>query len=174
MYQIGESVSIIPWLTGEPCTFTSNLDVARQVVSGSQKTDFNKGMFGTGPLLLWGMNLFAADGDVWHKHRRVVGPAFNNNLYESVWDRTQATYNEILATDQWSTNEQVALPAIQKITFKLALSVIAVCGFGFSVAWDEPELSEDGSMSVQEALQIVTDNNALAFAPGWVKNPPFK
>ncbi len=30
---------------------------------------------------MWGMNLFAADGDVWRKHRRVVGPAFNNKLY---------------------------------------------------------------------------------------------
>lgn len=84
------------------------------------------------------------------------------------------TYNEMLATDQWSTNGQVALPAVQRITFKLTLSVIAVCGFGFSVAWDEPEISEDGSMSVQEALRIVTDNSALAFAPKWVKNLPFK
>ncbi|KAK0220433.1 hypothetical protein IW262DRAFT_1023854 [Armillaria fumosa] len=84
MYKTGENVSIIPWPTDDPCIFTSKLDVARQVVSGSHKTDFNKGKFGTGPLLLWGMNLFAADGDVWRKHRRAVGRAFNNNLHELV------------------------------------------------------------------------------------------
>ncbi len=51
VYKTGETVSIVPWLTGEPGIFTSNLDVARQVMSGSHKTDFNKGKFGTGPLL---------------------------------------------------------------------------------------------------------------------------
>ncbi|KAK0452607.1 cytochrome P450 [Armillaria borealis] len=147
LYKTGENVSIVPWLTGDPGIFTSNLDVARQVVSGSHKTDFKKGAFGTGLCCeMWGMNLFAADGDVWRKHRRVVGPVFNNKLYKSVWNQTQMTYNEMLLT----------------------LSVIAVCGFGFSIAWDEPEISEDGSMSVQEALRIVTDNSALAFAPKWV------
>lgn len=51
MYKTGETVSVVPWLTGDPGIFTSNLDVARQVVSGSHKTDFKKGKFGTGPLL---------------------------------------------------------------------------------------------------------------------------
>jgi hypothetical protein len=27
------------------------------------------------------MNLFTADGLVWRKHRRIVGPAFNTELY---------------------------------------------------------------------------------------------
>jgi cytochrome P450 len=29
---------------------------------------------------LWGMNLVAAEGEMWRKHRRIMGPAFNNNL----------------------------------------------------------------------------------------------
>ncbi len=29
----------------------------------------------------WGMSLVTADGDVWRKHRRIMGPAFNNKLW---------------------------------------------------------------------------------------------
>lgn len=28
----------------------------------------------------WGLSLVTADGDVWRKHRRIMGPAFNNKL----------------------------------------------------------------------------------------------
>lgn len=45
-----------------------------------------------------------------------------------MWNQTQRTYNEMLATDQWSTNGQVALPAVQKITFKVAPTVILWLG----------------------------------------------
>ena len=30
------------------------------------------------------MNLVAADKETWRKHRRIMGPAFNNNLWASV------------------------------------------------------------------------------------------
>ncbi|KAK0458099.1 uncharacterized protein EV420DRAFT_1643436 [Desarmillaria tabescens] len=83
-------------------------------------------------------------------------------------------YYEMLAADQWTTNRQVAIPAAQKITFKLALSVIGVCGFSFPLTWNEHEISEDGSMSIQQALRIVADTASLSFAPRWVKNLPFK
>ncbi len=45
-----------------------------------------------------------------------------------MWNQTQRTYNEMLATDQWSTNGQVALPAVQKITFKVAPAAILWLG----------------------------------------------
>ena len=28
----------------------------------------------------WGMNIVSAEGDVWRKHRRIMGPAFNNKV----------------------------------------------------------------------------------------------
>lgn len=37
-----ETISIIPWLIGKPNVYTSNLDVARQVVAGGIKSQWIK------------------------------------------------------------------------------------------------------------------------------------
>ncbi len=97
MYKNAENVSVVPFFIGSPVIYTSNLDVARQVIIGGYKTDFIKPVSASRALLcvspsgcypshsndigrLWGMNLVAADSDVWRKHRRIVGPAFNSQL----------------------------------------------------------------------------------------------
>ncbi|GLB42781.1 putative cytochrome P450 [Lyophyllum shimeji] len=71
-----ENVSIVPFISGVPGIYTSNLDVARQVAAGGHKSSFVKPESASQALLLWGMNLVAADGDMWRKHRRIMGPAF--------------------------------------------------------------------------------------------------
>lgn len=36
---------------------------------------------------LWGMNLVGADhNDIWRRHRRIMGPAFNNKTYVNLID----------------------------------------------------------------------------------------
>ncbi|KAG7441096.1 cytochrome P450 [Guyanagaster necrorhizus] len=175
MYRSGENVSVVPWFGGPPAIYTSNLDVTRQVASGGHKSDFIKPQEASRILLGWGMNLVAADGEVWRRHRRIMGPAFNNDLYKLVWNKTQKIYYEMLAADQWANKHEVSVPAIQRITFKLALSVIAMCGFGISFDWKEPSRSENGTMSIQEAFRIISDTGTFAvFAPKWVKRLPLK
>ncbi|KAK0237713.1 cytochrome P450 [Armillaria nabsnona] len=175
LYRSGENVSIVPWLAGPSAIYTSNLDVTRQVASGGHKSDFIKPEAGSQILLGWGMNLVAADGDVWRRHRRIMGPAFNNDLYKLVWNKTRKIYYEMLATDQWANRHEVSVPSVQKITFKLALFVIATCGFGISFDWEEPLRSENRAMPIQQAFRIISDTGAFAvFAPKWVKRLPFK
>ncbi|KAK0474149.1 cytochrome P450 [Armillaria novae-zelandiae] len=175
MYRSGENVSIVPWLAGPSAIYTSNLDVTRQVVSGSHKSDFIKHENASKILLGWGMNLAAADGDVWRRHRRIMGPAFNNDLYKLVWNKTRKIYYEMLATDQWANRHEVSVPSVQKITFKLALFVITTCGFGISSHWEEPLRSHNHAMTIQQAFRIISDTGAFAvFAPKWVKRLPFK
>ncbi|PBK68763.1 cytochrome P450 [Armillaria solidipes] len=175
MYRSGENVSVVPWLGGPSAIYTSNLDVTRQVASGGHKSDFIKSEAASKILLGWGMNLVAADGEVWRRHRRIMGPAFNNDLYKLVWNKTRKIYYEMLATDQWSNRHEVSVSAVQKITFKLALFVIATCGFGISFDWEEPSRSENRAMPIQQAFRIISDTGTFAtFAPKWVKRLPFK
>lgn len=170
-----ESVSIVPFISGVPGIYTSNLDVARQVAAGGHKSSFIKPETASRALLLWGMNLIAADGDMWRKHRRIMGPAFNNKLYQMVWTETLETYREMVSAEGWSKKESIDVPVIQTLTFKLALLIIGKCGFGFSFNWTAPPSAPDGSMSVQEALRIVADSHMLVIsAPKWLLALPFR
>ncbi|TFK38021.1 cytochrome P450 [Crucibulum laeve] len=171
----GENVSIVPFISGVPGIFTSNLDVARQVSAGGHKSAFVKPQTASRALLLWGMNLVAADGEQWRKHRRIMGPAFSNKLYQQVWIETAETYREMISAERWADKKVVDIPVIQTLTFKLALLIIGRCGFGFSFDWSAPPTAPDGSMSVQEALRVVADSYMIStMTPKWVQNLPFK
>ena len=51
---------------------------------------------------------------------------------------------------------------------QLAIFVIAACGFGLPFSWNEPPTGEDGSMSLQESLRLVSDYNLVrTSAPNW-------
>ncbi|KAF8155579.1 cytochrome P450 [Crassisporium funariophilum] len=168
-----ETVSLVPYIVGVPTFYTSNLDVARQVAGGGHKTSFIKPQSASLALLLWGMNLVAADGETWRKHRRIMGPAFNNKLYQMVWTETLKTYHEMVVAEGWTGKKEIDVPVIQTLTFKLALLIIGKCGFGFSFDWFAPPRSADGSMSLQEALRVVADSHMIAlFLPKWIQRLP--
>ncbi|KAF8649606.1 hypothetical protein AX16_005697 [Volvariella volvacea WC 439] len=121
------------------------------------------------------MNLGAAEGEMWRKHRRIMGPAFNNDLYQHVWAETLNTYRDMVATEGWSKVDVIDVPAVQSLTFKLALLIIGKCGFGFPFDWQEPPTALDGTMSIQEALRIVADTVMIAVGvPQWVQSLPLK
>ncbi|KAJ3878539.1 cytochrome P450 [Lentinula edodes] len=175
LYTSNESVSIVPFLIGEPLIWTSNLNVARQIASGGNRTGFFKPRWSARALLLWGMNLFAAEGDTWRKHRRVMGPAFNNELYRLVWTQTMKTYRDMVTSEKWEGKASVSVPVIQELTFKLALLVLGTCAFGFSFRWDEPPRTSSGNLSIQETIRTVADSYMLrVFAPKWVLRIPLK
>ncbi|PPQ91914.1 hypothetical protein CVT25_001285 [Psilocybe cyanescens] len=170
-----DTISVVPYLVGSPSFYTGNVDVARQVSVGGHKCSFHKPTEASLAFLLWGMNIIAADGETWRKHRRVVGPAFNNELYQMVWTETLKTYGDMIAAEGWEGKQEIDVPVIQTLTFKLALLIIGKCGFGFSFNWFSPPRSKDGSLSIQEALRIVTDSHMIAvFLPQWIQNLPIK
>ncbi|KAG5646389.1 hypothetical protein DXG03_003712 [Asterophora parasitica] len=169
--------------TGRPTIFTSNIEVAKQFLAGSgdQKASsvtlgrsFGKSEDGNRVLEKWGNNLVtAADGDVWRKHRRIVGPAFNNKLYEMVWAETLNTYRQMETIEGWEGKDAVTVPAMDNITTKLALLVISRCGFGLPFDWAAPPVAPDGKMSVQEALRVLTKSHIVALLmPDWVRYLP--
>ncbi|KAF8191805.1 cytochrome P450 [Pholiota molesta] len=171
-----DTISLVPLLAGPPAFYTSNIDVTRQVASSSGGRSFAKPDSINRTLLIWGMNLLTANGDVWRKHRRIMGPAFNSKLFEMVWRETLSTYREMVLEEGWTDKQEISLPAVQGLTFKLALLIIGRCGFGFPFTWSETPRAVDGRMSVQEALRIVVDSSTIShLLPKWAwQNLPFK
>ncbi|KAF9529864.1 cytochrome P450 [Crepidotus variabilis] len=170
-----DTFSVVPFVVGKPSFYTANIDVLRQVVGGGHKTSFAKGEHQSDIMKVWGTNLLAADKEIWRKHRRVVGPAFSPNLHQDVWTQTLQIYQEAIVAENWMSRTEIQIPCIQAITFKLALLVIAQCGFGFDFTWSDPPRNSSGRMSVQQALSTVTNDHLLmGFAPKWLLRLPFQ
>ncbi|KAL0069552.1 hypothetical protein AAF712_003210 [Marasmius tenuissimus] len=175
LYRNHETISSIPWLFGAPVLYTTNIDVMRQIISvGQTRSTFIKSpesVVGGG---LYGENVLTTEGNEWRKHRRIVGPAFGNSLYQLVWDQSLQTYRDMVAGEGWSGKKSVEVPTLQDATFKFALIVLGVCAFGFDFNWASPLASPGGDMSVQEAMRTVIDKWIfIIFAPGWLKSLPF-
>lgn len=170
-----ETFSIMPWLVGDPMIISSNLDVLRQVAFGSIRTDWEKPVEFSQSLVVWGNNVAAAQGETWRKHRRIVNPAFNTKLYHEVWKKSADIYAEMVEAEGWNTCDTVDIPVVQKHTFLFALLVISTCGFGLPFKWIEPPIAEEGTMTIQQALQMINDRNtALTALPEWTLRLPWK
>ncbi|TFY70798.1 hypothetical protein EVG20_g2210 [Dentipellis fragilis] len=169
-----DAVSVVPFLAGKPVIYTNNVDVARQVVAGGVKSVWIKPESASQAMLMWGMNLIASEKETWRRHRRIMGPAFNQKTYSLVWSETACIYRDMSTTEftdatKTKLRDTVYISAVQKYTFKLALFVISSCGFGWNFRWDEPPVNEDGSLTIQEALKIATDHTIMWLAaPKWL------
>ncbi|GJE92691.1 cytochrome P450 [Phanerochaete sordida] len=167
-----ETISVIPILFGRPSIYTSSAEVARQVVS--TQSAFYKTQETTEITLIWGPNIFAANGDEWRKHRRVINPAFSQDSYVSVWQNTARVFDEMVANEGWLTQSKVEIPIVNKLTNKLALILISTCGFGNPLSWNSGKL-EGEEMSFSEALSIVSDRMlARLLLPKWAYWLPVK
>ncbi|KAH8110759.1 cytochrome P450 [Phellopilus nigrolimitatus] len=174
-----DTISIVPYFWGYARIWTANLDVARQIVAGGPGSPWFKPQEFSAALLLWGMNLAGAEGgDLWRRHRRIMGPAFNSNTYTLVWNETLRVYKDMVTSEGWLSKPSVDIPITQVYTFKLALFIIASCGFGLPFTWDEPPIVKDGAMSIQESLRLVSEANlARTSAPKllwWLPIPKFR
>ncbi|KAF8138092.1 cytochrome P450, partial [Mycena galopus ATCC 62051] len=156
-YARHETVHLVPVFAGIPGLWTSNMDIARQIAGGGHRSSFIKPPASTITLLAWGMNIVSAEGSMWRKHRRIVGPAFGPELYKLVWNKTLEFYREMIQVEGWKDTNFVELPVTQKITLKLAFLLISICGFGFESTWETPPRAADGGMPIQEALKIFVE-----------------
>ncbi|KAJ7033726.1 cytochrome P450 [Mycena alexandri] len=174
-YSKNETVNLVPVAPfgGIPGLWTSNMEIGRQIASGGHRSSFIKPPGSNEAFSQWGMNLAASEGLMWRKHRRVVGPAFNTELYKLVWKKTMETYRDMVEVEGWK--DAVDIPVIQTITLKFAFLLISSCGFGFPSTWDTPPQAADGGMPVQEALKIVADTTVLSqIVPKWLTYLPIQ
>jgi len=74
----------------------------------------------------------------------------------------------------WGGKNEVQVPIINKYTYKLALFIISACGFGMPLQWDEPPVDENGDLSLQEALHIISLHTLTRIAtPRFLYHVPF-
>ncbi|KAL0568976.1 hypothetical protein V5O48_012994 [Marasmius crinis-equi] len=176
LYKTHETITVVPWLMGAPFIYTSNLEVAKQIVSTRQShPQFEKSPEMAVGITLYGPSMVSSDGDDWKKYRRISSPSFSNSLYQLVWDASLKTYRDMVSAEGWIGQKSVDIPRLQTSTMKFALIVLGICAFGFDFNWTAPPTAAEGEISVQEAMRIVIDSYTfLAFAPEWVKRLPFK
>lgn len=159
--------------------YTSNIDVAKQVAGGSQKDPtWMKPIETLGPVLAWGMNLFAAPGgELWRRHRRITGSAFNHELYNALWNDTTETYRQMVLAEGWEKIGTFETESVwHSFTLKFSTTMIAKTGFGLSFDWKTPIVSKEGTMTVEKAFQVFGNNLMLRmFVPASIlKILPFE
>ncbi|KAH6870889.1 hypothetical protein BKA70DRAFT_1242202 [Coprinopsis sp. MPI-PUGE-AT-0042] len=162
-----ELISYVGLLSGQTVVYTSNLEILKQITSGT-RSDWHKPKSASKGILMWGVNLVAAEGgEEWRRHRRVMGPAFSNDLHQLVWKKTADTYRDMCAAEGWTDKKIVEVE-------RLALLVIGSCGFVFRFTWTDPPVSADGTMSLQRALEVLNTRQTLLLVPKWIKRLPIK
>ncbi|KAF8075089.1 cytochrome P450 [Lyophyllum atratum] len=167
-------ISIVPVLSGPSMYYTASLDVMRQVLSAEGKTHLIKPRDLTSVLLLWGDNLISANGEMWKRHRRHVGPAFTAKTYSLVWAETVATYNEMVSAQGWDRGKEFLVRDINGLSAKLALIIISRCGFGLPMSWADVD-DKEGSLSFGQSLTIVARTSILRLViPLWVYKLPIQ
>ncbi|KAJ7147264.1 cytochrome P450 [Mycena filopes] len=165
------TIAIVPYLGGTPFFYTRSLEVTRQVVS--TKGQFVKAVEYTASLSIWGRNLFSENGAEWTRHRRILSPAFNPEMYAHVWEETVDIYNQMVAAEGWTDKTDHFVPVINKLTSKAALTLISRCAFGQPLSWDGP--ADSTTMPFGEALSIISATSVLRFVlPRWVYRLPIK
>jgi hypothetical protein len=91
-----------------------------------------------------------------------------------VWKETTRLYNDLLISEAWPTasGQTISLPVVQRVTTRLALSVILSVGFGLPSPWNEQVRMNDGKLTVAEVLALHRDNSVLVRIAPWLFNIP--
>ncbi|KAG6901481.1 hypothetical protein C0995_011343 [Termitomyces sp. Mi166 len=166
-------ISIIPILLGKPYFFTCSVDVLRQVLGNDIKNHLTKPLDLTLDSL-WGASVASASGEIWRRHRRIVGPAFNANTYELVRETVAYLYQEMIEQEGWSEQQRVTIPSLNKYMIKLSLLTLARCAFGMSVSWTS-STGKTEEMNLIEAITLSSETIiAKLLLPTWVLKLPFK
>ncbi|EJT98650.1 cytochrome P450 [Dacryopinax primogenitus] len=166
-----EIVSELGYIGGYPVLISKSPEVAKQLLGF--KTDFDKEEMIMNTLAPFGPNVFATNFHDWPRHRRVVQPGFTTSLYHAVWTETVNTYYDCMTTEKWEKEKSFIMPDVPAITSKLALFLIAKCGFGIHLAWNEQVGHKVNGMSLPDCFNTTsTAVVLLAMLPQWLFGLP--
>ncbi|KAF8816083.1 cytochrome P450 [Phlegmacium glaucopus] len=176
-------ISVVPWLVGEPSYVTCSLDVAKQLMvnENQRQAELLKPKRFSLPFLLWGDNVFTSNGDMWKRHKRIMGPAFNAKMYSTVVEQTIAIYREMVEIEGWEGQAEVVVENFRRLPVRLAFLTIARCGFGMSLNYaedaniDQNHKTTENDMTIEKGFRVISETivQRLAF-PNWLYKLPIK
>ncbi|KAF7339420.1 Leukotriene-B4 omega-hydroxylase 3 [Mycena sanguinolenta] len=165
-------ISVVPVLSGGPSIYTSSMDVAKQILGAEGKTQsFKPPVIAVG-LLLWGNNLATANGETWKRHRRIVAPALTSQTYNLVVAETIATYRETIDAEDWSVDKDTLVADFNRLPRKLALILIARCGFGIPMPWGDPPTSTNYNTFANSLIIVTETVIPRLLVPSWLYKLP--
>ncbi|EJT98642.1 cytochrome P450 [Dacryopinax primogenitus] len=163
-----EIISLVPCIPGRTVLWTRSAEVARQLVANKSDLDkipeqvstlgyINSATVGMGADTC-GESVFSSYRDRWPRHTRIVSPGFNNKLYEQVWNESLRTYYEMIQTESWPVEPGISCtsPDAIAMTSKIALYLIASCGFGMTLSWEETVGERICGMTLPECFHIAS------------------
>lgn len=167
-------ITLEPKVWGSPIMCTNSLAVVRQITGPS----WRKPDWVVESVSFWGHNLLSSQLDEgWRKHRRILQPAFNNKLYEDVWNESTRLCHGMLGVEHFPTSPggAVSVSNLYKLTARFTLCVILACGFGYPLAWDEKLRTPDEDITIDEGIAFNSENLILVtYAPRWLFKLPIK
>ncbi|KAH8097088.1 cytochrome P450 [Cristinia sonorae] len=121
-----------------------------------------------------GENVLTSRGDQWRLHRRAVTPAFSNETHTNVWEVTRSLYYQMLDTEEWRSGDKLFFPSISKYTTRLALLVIAACGFNMQLQWNEDGSSDGLTSPIDRAVVTVSSTIVERLNFAWIFRLPIE
>ncbi|KZT55755.1 cytochrome P450 [Calocera cornea HHB12733] len=166
-------IALVPFISGRSVLYTRSVEVAKQILG--QKSDWDKVPEQVDALALFGENLFSSYREGWQRHRRITGPGFKHKLYEQVWNESIRTYHDMVHTEGWRANASYIHSDVTAMASKVALYIVASCGFGMSLAWEETVGERVKGLTLSECFHIASRSvYAQIFLPKWCFRLPYK
>ncbi|KAJ7503187.1 cytochrome P450, partial [Mycena galericulata] len=166
-------ISMVPLLVGRPCYYVGSVEVMKQLFGQEGKVQLVKPLELT-TAKIWGDSIASSSGDMWKRHRRIVGPAFNAKNYSLVATESVRTYKAMASVEGWDSEKDILVAAINPIVLRFTFIIMARCGFGLTVSWVN---KNDGSetAALEEALSIASTTLIPRFViPRWAYRLPIK
>ncbi|EJT98651.1 cytochrome P450 [Dacryopinax primogenitus] len=168
-----DTVAIVPWLFGNEMVITRSVDVGKQLLGF--KNDWDKTPELVNALAMFGENLFSSYKDRWPRHRRIVAPGFNNKLYAQVWSESIRVYYDMLRSEDWASKSSFEISDVPGLTSKIALYLIASCGFGIPLTWTDTVGEKVRGMTLSQCFDVSANAVILqSVLPQWMWNLPLR
>ncbi|KAJ6590178.1 cytochrome P450 [Mycena vulgaris] len=166
-------ISMVPLLFGRPCYYIGSVEVMKQLFGQEGKVELVKPLELT-TAKIWGDSIASSSGEMWKRHRRIVGPAFNARNYSLVAAESIGTYKTMSSVEGWESEEEILIPEINPIILRFTFIIMAKCGFGLPVSWITRN-DNSATAALEDALSIASKTLIPRFIlPRWAYYLPIK
>ncbi|OJJ42355.1 hypothetical protein ASPZODRAFT_105425, partial [Penicilliopsis zonata CBS 506.65] len=168
--------SVFAVVSPDECTlWIADPTIASTVLQRRQ--DFVQPQVVADVLGFFGDHIFAANGETWQRHRKIIAPHLNETVMETVWKETRQQADAMV---QYLTEhpESETLNGLRSI----AINVLGETGYGQNMPWS-PDFAQrldsstdhvSGRLAYFQTIAMVTDRFIqAALIPGWMKTLPF-